>query len=162
MLRIGELGKASLPTSLTLGNESFIQLNTRLSEDQVIRMQRDSTTFIPKRNRTANGEILFFSGEEALEYLTPGAYSLTAQDEIGYISFNYSRQESDPSYADQDAIQTYFKNCGIDRVIYKEQVLDQNLPPIDVDKPYAYWRICIVLALIFVFAEMALVLFWKK
>jgi len=162
MLRIGEISKPSLPTSLILGTESFVQLNTNLSEDEVIRMHRDSTTFIPKRNKNATGETLFFSGEEILEYLKPGSYALTAKEQLGFLSFNYNRQESEPSYADQEAIESYFKRCGINRLIYNEQLNGRNLPPIDVEKPYDYWRICIVLALIFVFAEMALVLFWKK
>jgi hypothetical protein len=44
---------------------------------------------------------------------------------------------------------------------FKKDLIFQNMTQIKLDKPVEYWRIFIVIGLIFLLIEMALLKFWK-
>ena len=54
------------------------------------------------------------------------------------------------------------KNQGISSIVENENQVGDSIKRINVDKPYQYWKLSIILALIFVIAEMLVIKLWKK
>jgi hypothetical protein len=50
---------------------------------------------------------------------------------------------------------------GVKSIVFNEIGADSRLSTIAIDKPFSYWKICIVLTLIFVVIEMLIIRFFK-
>ena len=100
-------------------------------------------------------------GMEAIEKLKAGNFSIQTEDEIGLLALNYGRQESELDYKNEKEILDAFKNKGISNCQYEKIENGQSLSNIEVDKPYEYWKLFLVLGLFFITIEIALLRFMK-
>ena len=88
-------------------------------------------------------------------------YDIFSNKIIGAISLNYNGEESILKYYEQVEINDYFVKSGFKSVNYSEIGQSSKLSTVDINKPFSYWKICIILTLIFVGIEMLLVRFLK-
>ena len=161
ILRIGELSKRKLPQFVTIGKDSKILIYNSLNAEKPIRLVNKSVDFIPPRQNFKSISSISISGTEAVEKLIAGSYKVVEDDELGSLAINYDRKESSSETMDEKQIVAAFENSGIKNCTFKAVLNGQSTTQIKLEKPVEYWRIFIVIGLIFLLIEMALLKFWK-
>ena len=162
LLRTAELSKRKTPISLIIGEESNFPVYSKSKSESPIRLKNDKIDFIPSTSQKGEATYIFLNGMEAIENLVAGTYDLIDDQKIGVISLNYNRKESDINAYTPSEITSLLENQGIEHIKLSEVNEGQSLMHIDIEKPYEYWRLFLILALLFILTEMALLKFWKK
>jgi hypothetical protein len=111
--------------------------------------------------KIGNRSYFSISGIEAVEKLKPNNYSIVNDGIIGNLALNYDRIESNNSLMEKEAIIESFASQGIKNCNFSTIQDGQSKSPIAIDKPAKFWRILLLLSLLFVLFEIALLKFWK-
>ena len=161
LLRAGEFSKRNLPLYATIGKESKLLIYEELSEEQPLKLTQNNFEFIPVISKNGFSTNISISGAEAIEKLKAGNYKIFSESVIGVIALNYDRLESEISYKIKNEIEVELEKIGVKNLNFSTVENGQSLTVVDLDKPQEYWRICLVLALLFILSEMALLRFMK-
>lgn len=161
VLRIGEMSQRKTPISLTIGKESFFPLYKKADNETPIHLKNKKVDFIPQIRKQGLISYVSLGGQEALENLDAGTYDLIDEKKEAILSLNYDRAESDITVLDKDEIVSSLKNEGLENVSFSAITDGQSLTKIDLHKPFEYWKLFILLALIFFLSEMMVLKFWK-
>ena len=161
LLRAGELSTKNYPLFALIGEENRIAVLDPILNDQALKLIGNNSEFIPIIQKIGNQNFISISGMEAIEKLKAGNFSIQTDDEIGLLALNYSRQESELDYKNEKEILDAFKNKGISNCQYEKIENGQSSANIEVDKPYEYWKLFLVLGLFFITSEIALLRFMK-
>lgn len=154
LLRMAELSKRQQPIALTIGQDAEYPVFEEISRDQVFHIKREGLDVIPQHNEISGVHYLSLNKLDNFEQLLAGNYDITTNAPVGNLSLNYDRSESQLNYFSEKEIASIF---GGNQFQYNEISNSSELSTKDIDKPFSYWKICIVLTLIFVVAEMLLV-----
>ena len=98
---------------------------------------------------------------EAIERLKAGTYYIQNEDTLGLLAVNYDRKESIMKQQSSDEIINGLEEKGIKNIKFNSVKDGQSLAQIQIDKPIEYWRIFLLLGLLFILTEMTLIKFWK-
>ncbi|MCF8433771.1 MAG: BatA domain-containing protein [Crocinitomicaceae bacterium] len=161
LLRMAELSQRSGPIALTIGKDAFYPLFEKPATENPVHLKSKKVDFIPRIEKRGLISYLILNGAEAIENLPAGNYDLVDDDKQGVVSLNYNRSESSVEYASSSEIETSMKEAGIENVSSKEITQGQSLAKIDIEKPFEYWRLCVILALVFLLGEMVVLKFLK-
>ena len=161
LLRAGELSTQNYPLFALIGEENRIAVLDPILNDQALKLIGNNNEFIPIIQKIGNQNFISISGMEAIEKLKAGNFSIQTDDEIGLLALNYSRKESELDYKNEKEILDAFKNKGISNCQYEKIENGQSSANIEVDKPYEYWKLFLVLGLFFITSEIALLRFMK-
>ena len=161
LLRMGEMSQRKTPIYLTIGKESSFPLYKKVKDDTPVHLKNKEVDFIPKTEQQGMATYFILRGKEAVEMLKAGTYSVQDEEQIGIVSLNYSRDESEVNYATESEILDGLKDKGIKRVTYKKINEGQSLAKIELDKPVEYWRWMLIIGLLFLLSEWAVLKFWK-
>ena len=161
LLRAGELSTQNYPLFALIGEENKIEVVGPIIKDQSLKLIGNNSEFIPIIQKIGNQNFISISGMEAIEKLKAGNFSIQTEDEIGLLALNYGRQESELDYKNEKEILDAFKNKGISNCQYEKIENGQSSSNIEVDKPYEYWKLFLVLGLFFITTEIALLRFMK-
>ena len=161
LLRAGELSTKNYPLFALIGEENRIAVLDPILNDQALKLIGNNSEFIPIIQKIGNQNFISISGMEAIEKLKAGNFSIQTDDEIGLLALNYSRKESELDYKNEKEILDAFKNKGISNCQYEKIENGQSSANIEVDKPYEYWKLFLVLGLFFITSEIALLRFMK-
>ena len=161
LLRAGELSTQNYPLFALIGEENRIAVLDPILNDQALKLIGNNSEFIPIIQKIGNQNFISISGMEAIEKLKAGNFSIQTDDEIGLLALNYSRKESELDYKNEKEILDAFKNKGISNCQYEKIENGQSSANIEVDKPYEYWKLFLVLGLFFITIEIALLRFMK-
>jgi hypothetical protein len=161
LLRAGEFAKRNLPLYALIGRENKLTLFEDLSEDRPLKLINKQFEFIPIISKNGMAVNISISGPEAVEKLKAGNYKIFSESNLGIIALNYERTESELVYVYENEIVKELKNCGVKNINFNTVENGQSVTVIDLEKPQEYWRICLLLGLMFVLSEMALLRFWK-
>jgi hypothetical protein len=161
LLRMGEVSQRTTPDFLFIGDQGRYPIYRKIQEDSPVRIRNGELEIIPHTFNVAGIHYISLNLLSDYQQLLAGNYEILNGDVVGNVSLNYNRKESDLTAFDEDAILDFFKTSGANKVTFNEIGRDSDLSTIDIDKPFSYWKICIVLTLIFVMLEMALVRFLK-
>ena len=161
LLRAGELSTQNYPLFALIGKESRIPVRTTLLNDQVLKFIGNQSEFIPVIQKVENQNFISISGMEAIEKLKAGNYTIQTDEEIGAIALNYSREESPVTYQKEKEILEAFKSKGILNCQYNKIENGQSLTNIELNKPIEFWKLFLLLALLFILIEIALIKFLK-
>ena len=161
LLRAGELSTKNYPLFALIGEENSIAVLDPILNDQALKLIGNNSEFIPIIQKIGNQNFISISGMEAIEKLKAGNFSIQTDDEIGLLALNYSRKESELDYKNEKEILDAFKNKGISNCQYEKIENGQSSANIEVDKPYEYWKLFLVLGLFFITSEIALLRFMK-
>lgn len=157
-LRMGELSKRQQPLFLTIGSDVSYPVYTALPTEDAIKLKNEEFEAIPQTEKLNN--VQYIRIDQINEAIPAGSYEVYQKDLLGALSLNYNRNESARAYySDQELIELLGGKTG--ELAIQELSSSSNFNVKDVDKPFSYWKLCIILTLIFVVTEMAIVRFYK-
>lgn len=144
--------------SSTIGKDSYIEINRiTLPGNQILKLKNEKAEVIPDVRQTAGGTRLFIADQ----IREAGQYNLLKGDSLVAVSsFNDDREESDLSYAsEKDLLQQFSGN--------KAEVFSPGRAPLKntvkaVNYGVQLWKLCLILALIFLAAEILLLKFYGR
>jgi hypothetical protein len=161
VLRIAEMSQRKAPNALTIGKESVFPLYKKNEGERPIHLKNGKIDFIPMTRVQGQITYISLSGNQALENLIAGTYSIVDEKPEGMLSLNYDRTESITECLDEDEIIDGLEGSGLSNVSYTEVNQGNTLAKIDIEKPKEYWKLFILFGLIFLLGEMLVLKFWK-
>jgi hypothetical protein len=161
LLRAGEFSNRNLLLYAIIGKENKLTLYEEIPNEIPLKLMNNNFEFIPQITKNGFAVNISISGPEAIEKLKSGNYKIKTDSPINGISLNYDRLESDMEYVSKEVVETKLKECGVKNINFSSVENGQSVTMIDLQKPREYWRLFLLLALVFVLTEMALLRFWK-
>lgn len=135
--------------ALNIGNNNPFLVDATLSKDEILKVKKDSETFIPVQQILNDKVKLTFNDfpEQA------GNFGIFNKNErIQNISFNYNRTESDLAQANKEALSDY-KTINSIETVFNSLQTDRTDSQI--------WKWFVIFALLFLVTEMAIIRFVK-
>ncbi len=156
IFRIALLSGHDQPLFYTLGVDESIEIApVQTNEKQLLKLVKDSISIIPDVRQQEGSTLLYVSDQVQ----QTGTYNLRKADStIAVLAFNDNRNESDLSYLTADDLSkilpksTTILQAG--KASLKNAVSEINIG-------LQLWKLCIILALIFLAAEIVLVRYYK-
>lgn len=162
-LRIAETATFDKPLFMEIGELTNFPINTEIDEKNPIHLRNESfkVDAIPQITKTNSSRAVSFNHLEDI-LKNAGVYALTDDRKFNQnIAINYNRNESKTACYSTVEISDMFKNIGWESA--KELTLnDSGDIEIKTYKANEYWRILLILALIFIAIEILLLKFWKS
>ena len=162
LLRIGELSLRDGPIAITIGESTKYPIYTKINSEKPIHLVGKNVDFIPKSEKNNGVTYLDLSGTEAVNQLKSGVYSIVGDKELGKIALNYNRKESKIDPLTKDAILSQMSEKGIKNTSLLEVSEGASVTNLQLDKPYAYWKIFLILAILFLIVEILVIKFWNQ
>jgi hypothetical protein len=156
LFRMALLSGHDQPLFYTIGKDETIETGPiQVSEKQIIKLSKGNQTLIPD-TRQQEGSTLLYVADQIQQ---PGSYLVKKQDSVLAIAaFNNNRRESDLTYLDKAYLSKMMpKGSSVIQAgngSLKSAVTETNFG-------LQLWKLCIILALIFVAAEILLVRFFR-
>jgi hypothetical protein len=156
LFRIALLSGHDLPLFYTLGQDEALEIPpVQIAEKQLLKLSKGEQSIIPDV-RQQEGSTLLYVSDQLHE---PGIYTLKKQDStLAALAFNDNRSESDMSYLDAAAVKEIMPKSSAlitgGNASLKGIVAETNLGT-------QLWKLCIILALIFLAAEIVLIRYFK-
>jgi hypothetical protein len=156
LFRIALLSGHDLPLFYTLGQDEALEIPpVQIAEKQLLKLSKGEQSIIPDV-RQQEGSTLLYVSDQLHE---PGIYTLKKQDStLAALAFNDNRSESDMSYLDAAALKEIMPKSSAlitgGNASLKGIVAETNLGT-------QLWKLCIILALIFLAAEIVLIRYFK-
>ncbi|GAA3984753.1 BatA domain-containing protein [Mucilaginibacter dorajii] len=156
LFRIALLSGHDLPLFYTLGADETLEVPpVQLTEKQLLKLTKGGQSTIPDV-RQQDGSTLLYVSDQLHE---PGIYTLKKQDStLATLAFNDNRNESDLSYLTPAALKEILpKQASLipgSNASLKGIVAETNLGT-------QLWKLCIILALISLAAEILLIRYFK-
>ena len=157
ILRMCEVSQRSKPLFMTIGSDARYPIYGVINEQTPIHVKNETVDFIPPSFNVSGTHYISLTGISEIELLQSGNYDVFSDKTIGAISLNYGGEESILKYYNQSELNEYFTSSGFKSINYSEIGQSSKLSTVDINKPFSYWKICIILTLIFVGVEMLLV-----
>lgn len=167
LLRIAELSQRRIEISHQLGSENRIQIYPSQSlktENKLVstyHLKNESFDLIPYSEEINNETYISLVGLNQHHGLKQGIYRLESDNYKSDIALNYLREESNVNILNSDEINTLFQGVDTKNLNYTSIESGTEILKVDLEKPQEFWRIFLLLALIFVLTEMALTRFMK-
>ncbi|WP_316738280.1 BatA domain-containing protein [Pedobacter aquatilis] len=158
MYRLSLSGGSEDALYSTIGNENVLNIkNITIGKNQTLKLSAKQFETIPEV-RFANGKTLIYTADQIKN---PGFYNLSLADSlIAVYSFNSSRSESDMHYlsktdlanlANRSNLKIYDTDKDAVKLISGDNQIGQTL-----------WKLCLILSLIFIAAEILLIRFFNN
>jgi hypothetical protein len=156
MLRLALLSGHDQPLFYTLDRDESVEVaRMAMNEKQVLKLIKGDRAIVPDV-RQQEGSTQLFVSDQLQE---TGIYDLKRQDSlVSLVAFNDNRKESDMSYLVASDLKQIFPQAG--NILeagpgsLRSEVVQLNFGP-------QLWKLCIILALIFLGAEILLIRFYK-
>jgi hypothetical protein len=155
------MSQRRIPIALTIGSDSKFPVYKAPQKETPLHLKNTEIDFIPQTEKINQITYISIAGIEA-NVLKSGLYNIENEITLGNLALNYNRSESDISTLTENEISDGFALQGIDNVKFTTIDEGQSIARIDLEKPKEYWRIFVLLALLFVLTEMTLIKFLKK
>lgn len=161
LLRIGERSQRRNPLYLCIGEAGKYPVYKANKTDQAIKIRGNQTEFIPQSEQINQVSYISLNTFSEEANLNAGIYSIEQAKILDYLALNFQSNESDLETWTLSEIQTQLEAQGIKKIQGEEINKGQSLSNIELDKAVEYWRFFILLAFLFLLAEMA-ILKWMK
>jgi hypothetical protein len=142
----------------TIGSNNSIYLPINgLKGDNIVKIKKENLQIIPEVKSVTGGSILYFADQ----IQQPGFYTIQNGNTLLAISsFNYNREESDMRFYDVDTLKDIFKGT-------KSKIINANVSSINPQIKESLlgtslWKLCLILALIFLMIEILLIRFYNR
>ncbi|MFT4601863.1 MAG: hypothetical protein ACI857_002048 [Arenicella sp.] len=162
-LRIAETATYDTPLYGVIGEMPNYPLNVEIDEKAPIHLIQEEfkVDVIPQVLNTANSRVISF-GHLENEIKQSGIYDLNNQTDFNEkLGINYNRIESSTESFDDESLRAEFENAGWTSAEVLE-VNERGSIEINSFKAKEYWRILLILALVFIAIEILLLKFWKS
>jgi len=157
ILRMSEISQRKLPEYLILEDDSRFPIYHKISIDNPVHIIGENLDLIPPSISISGVTYITLNSLEKNNGFISGNYSLNTEIPLGNISINYNRRESELNCGTNNLIIDLLKKIGAKEIVFNEVGSNHKLSTIDIDKPFSYWKICIIFTLIFVLTEMLLI-----
>jgi hypothetical protein len=157
-LRMGEISKRQRPLFLTIGSDISFPVYEALPTEDAIKLKNADFEAIPETEKLNN--VQYININLMNQMIPAGNFEIYQKGQLGSLSLNYGRSESTRSYYNDEEL-TKLLGGKTGELAIQELSSSSNFNVKDVDKPFSYWKLCIILTLIFVLTEMAIVRFYK-
>ena len=157
ILRMSEISQRKLPEYLILGDDSRFPIYQKISIDNPVHIIGENLDLIPPSISISGVTYITLNSLEKNNGLISGNYSINTEIPLGNISINYNRRESELNCGTNNLIIDLLTKIGAKEIVFNEVGSNHKLSTIDIDKPFSYWKICIIFTLIFVLTEMLLI-----
>lgn len=156
VFRIALLSGHDQPLSYTLGSNQAIEtVPLQATEKQQVKLVKGSESVIPDVRQQEGSTMLYLPGQLS----QTGIYELKKQDSTAAVlAFNDNRSESDLRYLSKGELANLFRQKGT--VTDGEKFNLNNINTAE-NSGLQLWKLCIILALIFLAAEILLIRFYK-
>jgi hypothetical protein len=156
MFRIALLSGHDQPLFYTIGHDESIEIAPiQTNEKQLLKLVKDSISIIPDVRQQEGSTVLYTSDQVQQN----GTYDLKRQDStIAVLAFNDNRSESDLSYFTAGDL-TKFMHKATNILQGGKGSLKNAVSEINIG--LQLWKLCIILALIFLAAEIVLLRYYK-
>lgn len=163
LLHVGNLSQRQNPYYLIIGSDGSYPLNTNTTGDHPVHLKENQVDYIPVLFTKNKRPYLSVQGLEAIRILEAGNYTIQqAGKNIGTVSMNYNRLESQTTESTQDEIKTNFQQAGIKVNSVQNGSNWNSASLLEIGESYDLWKWFVFFAGIFVLCEMALLIFYKK
>ncbi|MEJ6777242.1 MAG: BatA domain-containing protein [Crocinitomicaceae bacterium] len=159
LLRTGELSQRNQPEYIIIGKSSRYPVYAKTNGETPIHIIGNGIDFIPKIATASGVKYLSLSNTPSIKNIQAGNYTIKTDKNIGGISLNYDRKESLLSSHSEEEIIVHFQNRGIQEVTFNEINGYSTAALININKPFSFWKLCIILTFTFVLLEMIFVRF---
>lgn len=141
----------------TLGKDQYLESNKiTLSANQTLKLKKENYEAIPDIRQTPAGTRLFISDQ----IQQAGNYELLKGDSLlSVFAFNDDRLESDLSYLKKADLDKVFPTASVEILNPGKASLQNEIKA--VNNGVQLWKVCLILALLFLAAEILLVRFYK-
>ncbi|GIV34365.1 MAG: hypothetical protein KatS3mg031_1900 [Chitinophagales bacterium] len=151
-------GKTFSKAAYVIGKDEVIEIDNRLrGNDLIFKIRGGNSEFIP-RQKAAGPKMLIFPGEEITQ---AGFYTIYTEDdkEGDVIAMNYNREESLPEFYSAPELKDLYPQRNIQVI----QAVNANASAVvkELQEGVALWKLCIILALVFMGAEAVLLRFLR-
>ena len=157
-LRLGEISMRQQPLFLTFGSDLSYPVYNALPTEDPIKLKNSDFEAIPENEKLNN--IQYIKVQKMNTAIPSGNFEIFQKDLLGKLSLNFDRKESSRSYYSNEELSELLGGKKREITI-QELSSSSNFNVKDVDKPFSYWKVCIILTIIFVLTEMAIVRFYK-
>ena len=156
LFRIALLSGHDQPLFYTIGQNEAIEVPPiQTSEKQLLKLVKDSISIIPDVRQQEGSTLLYLSDEVQ----QTGTYNLQKQDStVAVLAFNDSRSESDLTYLTPANLAKILPKSGS---ILQAGTASLKNAVTDINIGLQLWKLCIILTLIFLAAEILLVRYYK-
>ncbi len=150
------LSQLNYPLFYTIGKNEVLTLNT-IEKEGSLKIKQTDFELIPRTKTDADNTSIFVTEGIALA----GNYLLESSTTKLGLSFNYNRLESDLSTFSLDELKDQAINYSLN-----SSIIDTNSASIksafnEIKNGKKYWKLCIILALLFLAIEIALIKLFK-
>lgn len=144
--------------SYTLGRDQFFEIGrTTLANNQVLKLKGMDTEVIPDVQQTDNATRIYVADQLREE----GVYRLLKGDStVAVAGFNDNRDESVLDYIPDKALEKLFPGRKITLVDTQKASVDNEIK--GINQGTHLWKVCLILALIFLAAEVLLLRFFHS
>ncbi|MFD0767241.1 BatA domain-containing protein [Mucilaginibacter lutimaris] len=156
MFRIALLSGHDQPLFYTAGNnESIETVPLQSTEKQLVKLVKDKQTIIPEVKQQEGSTMLYLPDQ----LTETGIYGLKKQDSTAAVlAFNDNRSESDLSYLTPEELEKLFAENA---ALLNANKLNADLLTGAANSGLQLWKLCIILALIFLAAETLFIRYYK-
>ena len=150
------LSQLNYPLFYTIGKNEVLTLNA-IEKEGSLKIKQTDFELIPRTKNDADNTSIFVT--EGITLV--GNYLLESNTKKLGLSFNYNRLESDLSTFSLDELKDQAINYSLN-----SSIIDTNSASIksafnEIKNGATYWKLCIILALLFLAIEIALIKLFK-
>ena len=141
----------------TVAKDQYLESSRiSLAPNQTLKLRKEGFETIPDLRQNETGTRLFIADQ----IREPGNYKLMKADSLlAFYAFNDNRRESDLSYAGEDDLKSQFAGTKPD--IFKPGKESVKNAIKAVNYGVQLWKLCLILALIFLACEILILKFYK-
>lgn len=162
LLRSGELSRSGNAMWFTHDLDEVVSIQRPSGFQGPITLKNDDVEVIPPARKMGNMDLLLPGKNDVNITLNQGHYGVFAGKELlGVVAVNLNRSESVTDYLTDEEIQQFIRNHGQERVGIQTISSVSDRDQFSINKPLEYWRILLILGLIFLVTEMLVTAIWR-
>jgi len=157
MFQSAFLSLRDAPLAYTIGSDQFMDVNKiTLSANQSLKLKKGNFEIIPDIRASENGTRIFISDQVKEN----GIYQLFKSDSVlAVFAFNDNRKESDLSYLSKAGLTEISPENKIELFSPEKGSIQNAIKA--VNNGIQLWKLCLILALVFLAAEILIVRYYK-
>ncbi|MFC5283969.1 BatA domain-containing protein [Pedobacter alpinus] len=142
----------------TIGGLQNVNLkNVILSDKEVLHVKGNGFDIIPSYQQSAAVSSIYFADQ----LNKPGFYNVFLKDSLQHVfALNEDRKESDLNFYNLTDLENIFQLSGNQIIESKEKITTQQIK--EVNLGWSLWKLCLILTLVFLAAEVLLIRFFKN
>lgn len=156
LYNIGLLSQPNHPLFYTIGDNASLVLD-KIDNESIYHIKAENFDIIPKSQST-NYHTTIFIGQNIIN---AGNYMLASKNSELGLAFNYNRKESNLTCNTFEEIEEQINKSLINASLLSSEIDSLNSTISEIKSGKKYWKLCIILALLFLGAEIVLIKLFK-